>query len=104
MDELTPGSAKERLVALLGHQDVRVDEVTDLSATRARVETAYEYRAIRRVVRDEPEQLPTAPIDLGPMLWALDATPDDPFVDEPRWTLDEPRSGKLTPCPTCAAK
>jgi hypothetical protein len=104
MDELTPQRARERLIALLGQRDVRIEEVTDLSAARARVETSYEFRSIRRVVRDEPEQLPTDPVDLEPALWALAATPDDPFVDEPRWTLDEPRSGKLTPCPTCGAK
>jgi hypothetical protein len=102
--ELSIERAGERLQSLLRRKDVRVRDVSDQSLTRVRLESSFEFRSLRRVVRDEPDEPPKSPRDIAPVLWSLKAEPDDPFVDEPRWTFEEPLSGQVTSCPTCLGK
>lgn len=95
---------RERLRELTRDDAVEVIDVHDESMRRVRIETAVEFRSLTRVHAKEPAEPIDQPRDLERVFWDVALTPEDPFVDEPRAQLDEPKSGAITDCPTCLGK
>ncbi|MBL8681891.1 MAG: hypothetical protein JNK05_22175 [Myxococcales bacterium] len=95
---------RERLRALTRDDAVELIDLHDESMRRVRVETAVEFRTITRVHAKDPGTPIDQPRDLERVLWDVALAPEDPFVDEPRAQLDEPKSGEVTDCPTCLGK
>lgn len=102
--DLSVDQAQSALRELLRDTTLTVEDVSDESLRRARLETSVEYRTLTRVVATQPDALPNPPRDLEPMLWEVPAQPEDPFLDEPRVVFDEPKSGARTQCPLCRGK
>jgi hypothetical protein len=102
--ELDIDGAQRALRELLRDETITVSEVGDESSRRARLETAVEYRTLARVVSKPTDQVTDPPRDLATMLWDVPAKPEDPFLDEPRAVIEEPKSGAVTDCPACVGK
>lgn len=102
--DLSVEQAQTQLRELLRDPTLTVTDVSDESLRRARLDTTVEYRTLARVVAKEPEKPNTSTRDMSAMLWDIPATPEDPFIEEPRLVIDEPLSGAVGECPACRGK